>query len=113
MPRRRAPYLLIWTLLWALCLPGPAAAGWLLGPPRGNRRARPPGYQPVPAAATFAPPGCGRPGVSAPGGDSWQGYMRGVTSYDWGYFGAQPGPMCVRHRGYYGDYTQWSWRPGY
>jgi len=37
----------------------------------------------------------------------------GVPTYNWGYFGARHGPMCVRHTGYYGDYVQWSCRRGY
>ncbi|MHC4407303.1 MAG: hypothetical protein ACYTG0_47445 [Planctomycetota bacterium] len=34
----------------------------------------------------------------------------GVPSFNWGYFGAQPGKTCVRHLGYYGRYIQWGSR---
>ncbi|OHB79634.1 MAG: hypothetical protein A2V98_18690 [Planctomycetes bacterium RBG_16_64_12] len=37
----------------------------------------------------------------------------GVPTYNWGYFGARHGPSCTSHQGYYGDYFQWSFRPGY
>jgi hypothetical protein len=35
-----------------------------------------------------------------------------VPRYPWGYFGAKPGPYHVYHRGYYGDYFDWSFRRG-
>lgn len=34
----------------------------------------------------------------------------GVTTYNWGYFGAQSGTSVVGHRNYYNDYKQWSFR---
>jgi hypothetical protein len=35
-----------------------------------------------------------------------------VPRYPWGYFGAKPEPYHVYHRGYYGDYFDWSFRRG-
>jgi hypothetical protein len=35
-----------------------------------------------------------------------------VPRYPWGYFGAKPAPYHVYHRGYYGDYFDWSFRRG-
>jgi len=35
-----------------------------------------------------------------------------IPRYPWGYFGAKPAPYQVYHRGYYGDYVDWSFRRG-
>ena len=35
-----------------------------------------------------------------------------VPRYPWGYFGAYSDPHHVYHRGYYGDYFDWSFRTG-
>ena len=43
---------------------------------------------------------------------STQGRVRAVpvTPYAYGWFGATPRRQCVRHFGYYRDYTQWTVR---
>jgi len=43
----------------------------------------------------------------------WYGYGWGVPTYNWGYFGARYQPVCICHKGYYGDFVQWSYRRGY
>jgi hypothetical protein len=36
-----------------------------------------------------------------------------VPTYNWGYFGARYRPRMVGQQGYYDEYRQWSFRPGW
>ena len=99
-------------LLSVLFLPSPAVAGDLLDRLTGYHFRHPPEHLGNPrqiAAAAPAPHLYGEYNVNRP----WYGYGFGVPSYRWGYFGAHYRPVCNSHTGYYGDFTQWSYRRGY
>ncbi|MBI3468625.1 MAG: hypothetical protein HY000_36955 [Planctomycetes bacterium] len=77
-------------LLLVLTLPAVADAGWpALRVRRQVAAARHPVVAPTPAVD-----------------------LGTVPRYPWGYFGAKPDPYHVYHRGYYGDYSDWSFRRG-
>ncbi|NUQ63526.1 MAG: hypothetical protein HUU20_13695 [Pirellulales bacterium] len=62
---------------------------------------------------SLGPPGPHRYPAYRGGNYPWYGYGFGVPTYNWGYFGTHYWPSCHAHRGYYGDYIQWSYRRGY
>ena len=112
MSRRCLPGVLVCALSLALLSPTPAAAGNLLGWLTGYHCDRSPDYSGNPKRIVAAPPGPHRYpeyNVHCP----WYGYGFGVPTYNWGYFGARYRPACICHHGYYGDFSQWSYRRGY
>lgn len=46
-------------------------------------------------------------------GYSGSNLAEGVPTFNYGYFGAHGQGVAIWHRGYYRDYTQWSYRWGY
>jgi hypothetical protein len=125
MPGRRLSILVAATMVIGLVLPGPAAA---VQPGCFAPRPDESGHcQPIRRCPWAGPErnGAGlRRLLSGSSGayfypeyvtefDPRSGGRVGVPSYQWGYFGARPGPTWVRHTGYYGTYVQWSRRRGY
>jgi len=41
------------------------------------------------------------------------GRLSAVPAYNYGYFGARSKPVCVTHRGYFGDLMQWTTPRGF
>ena len=62
---------------------------------------------------SFGPPGPHRYSPYESGNPPWYGYGLGVPTYNWGYFGVPYRPFSVSHKGYYGEFQQWSYRRGY
>jgi hypothetical protein len=106
MSRCWLPGCLICGLLCGLFRPAPAAAFDLLGWLKGNHRSYTAMY--LGGAGPDAGPAPGapfQPGVtlfSPP-----YGYVPGVPSYNWGYFGAPYLPVHFCHQGYSGDCSWW------
>lgn len=99
-------------LVWPL-LPAPAPGGPLVRWLTGQCSGPPPGYTANPMQVVASTPGPYRYPAYQTGPYPWYGYGFGVPTYNWGYFGARYRPHCVGHSGYYGDFTQWSYRRGY
>ena len=119
MPRRYLSGIFLCALLWGFLLPTSAEAGSLLGW-LGGCRHHPPAYVGNPKRIVAAPPGPHRYAEHGPHHypeynvyGPWYGYGFGVPTYQWGYFGARYRPVCITHKGYYGDFSQWSYRQGY
>ena len=100
-------------LLVTVLLTAPALAGYPLGWKKGHRHRPPPGYVSSPLQMVTPPPSPYYHGPSHPSPPAWNGYGFGVPTFQWGYFGARYRPVCITHKGYYGNYTQWSYRSGY
>ena len=107
-------YVLAGALLLGAVPATPAdAGGWLAKCRILPARQQPPYWAGNPKQTVAAPPGPYRyPEYDAARGP-WYGYGFGVPTYNWGYFGARYRPASISHRGYYGDFTQWSYRKGY
>lgn len=43
----------------------------------------------------------------------WHAYGLEAPTFRWGHFGAHSRPTFSVHRGYYGNYKQWTFRRGY
>jgi len=110
MPFRRTVAAVAILLLPALACPPNAAAEGLL-----RRLVR---FGPRAAVVEHVQPAgmigraCLMPGCAAHG-PSGSTFAQGVPTFNYGYFGAHGQGVGVCHRGYYDDYTQWSYRRSY
>jgi len=112
MWRYRWSCLLLGVLAWEMFSANTATAadplGWLARQYCGPA--------PTPATSTnrFAavPPGKQRYYAYNVDGYPWYAHGAAVPTFNWGYFGAQYRPTVIRQHSYYGDYRQWSYRPG-
>ncbi len=114
MRHRGLCHILAGALLLGLLPAASVDAGQWLARWRGQTaHHQPPYWAGTPKQTVAAPPGPYRyPEYDAANGP-WYGYGFGVPTYNWGYFGARYHPASISHRGYYGDFTQWSYRRGY
>ena len=112
MPRRRWWGRLLGATVWWVLSAAPAGAGDLLGWLTRQHC----GPAPTPATSsnrfTAVPPGKQPYYAYNVEGYPWYAHGLAVPTYNWGYFGAQYRPLIVRQHPYYGDYRQWSFRPG-
>jgi hypothetical protein len=105
--------LLVGTILLPLTFPAAAAARHPFAFWRRPTWTNPSPHQHAADEASSTPSGAYFYPEHVTGLHPWYGGRVGVPSYNWGHFGARPGPTCVRHTGYYGHYVQWSFRRGY
>jgi hypothetical protein len=109
MPRYCLTTCMIFGLLGPLSLPAPAAGFDLLGWLKGDHRSHTAEYLGIaePAAALVpGPQPLPRPQALGTG----YGSGPGVSSCNWGYFGAPYRPVDFCHKGYYGDCLWWCYR---
>jgi hypothetical protein len=97
---------LVFGLLWGLFSPAPAAAFDLLGWLRGDRRSHTAVYLGGEGTDVGAQPGTSLRAGGALFGSRY-GYIPGVPSYNWGYFGAPYHSTHFCHKDYHGDCSWW------
>ena len=95
-------------LAWGLASPASAQSHWPLVP-GGAYHQRHPAYQPGNPNYHVACPAHQQ--TVYHGEYPWYGSSWGVSTYNWGYFGAHSCPTFKSHKTYYRDCLQWGqWR---